>query len=867
MLKLLIRTICTIVVMLLVVAASSALGAGVPHSAISHAQHNQSVHRGKKTTGKRHHRHQATHDRKPNSAITASSGALAGDSAVETHLDSLNAGQAQAFPMTASVSDVAGIAHIYIDQRNTASALIVGIYNDSGAHPHALQAVGSTSSVKLGAWNTVSIPPTTLVGGTTYWIAVLGQHGTLRYRDRYRGPCSSETSAQATLRTLSTSWKTGRVPSTCPASAYVTASDPIFLPPAPIEPAPSQPAPSEPAEVQAPALAPTDVTPPTISGTSVEGQVLTVSGGTWNGNPTSYGYQWQDCNSSGESCSNVSQATAPTHTLVASDMGHTVRAVVSAFNATGVGTSTSASVGPVTALPPTASFTYSPQSPVTGQLVTLDGSSSTCPHGPCAYSWSDDGLSVPPAVSLWPLGSGQQLEFTFQEAGTKYLRLVVTDATGQTSTVEHSLVVEEAQPRLTAPSNTALPVISGTPQAGQTLATSSGDWSGSTPMSDSYQWQDCNSEGAACVNTVGATSSSYVLGASDAGHTMRVVVTASNAAGSVGASAGVTGIVTTSGTKGEETRVNCFENPEMEGTARIEACGYPGPHNTGVEQGGKKCSELPSSGSITPAENATIENKDILGTVTIKYNHITLNHVCVISSSERAISLDECTAKNFTIENSTVRGEDATSKPIEVAIANDCRYGEEKLGVAKGDVFEGCGECVHGNWEVDESYIMANKEVQNGNPSSIHREDWYINGNPGAENGAEAIANDDTMFTPDSQTAIIFGDTNNGSGGTPCDNIMTVTNSFVAGSGQMFQTCKSKEAGTSKFLIKNDRFARCLTKPIVAELCTSPYKLAYAPGDSHGYFPLGGRYSVLGTEVPVTWEGNYWDDNLEAVAK
>jgi hypothetical protein len=80
------------------------------------------------------------------------------------------------------------------------------------------------------------------------------------------------------------------------------------------------------------------------------------------------------------------------------------------------------------------------------------------------------------------------------------------------------------------PTNTALPVVSGTAQQGQTLTTTNGSWSGS-PTSYAYQWQSCDSAGANCTPIAGATSQSYLLQASDVNHTIRAAVTASNSAG------------------------------------------------------------------------------------------------------------------------------------------------------------------------------------------------------------------------------------------------------------------------------------------------------------------------------------------------
>ena len=68
---------------------------------------------------------------------------------------------------------------------------------------------------------------------------------------------------------------------------------------------------------------PTNTTLPTISGTPQQGQTLTASTGSWSGSPTSYGYQWRRCNTSGSACANISLATASTYTAVAADVAST----------------------------------------------------------------------------------------------------------------------------------------------------------------------------------------------------------------------------------------------------------------------------------------------------------------------------------------------------------------------------------------------------------------------------------------------------------------------------------------------------------------------------------------------------------------
>src|SRR5262245_15662913 len=56
------------------------------------------------------------------------------------------------------------------------------------------------------------------------------------------------------------------------------------------------------------------------------------------------------------------------------------------------------------------------------------------------------------------------------------------------------------------PANTAAPTTSGTARAGQVLSATSGSWSGTTPMIFSYQWQRCDTAGAACAAIDRATS-------------------------------------------------------------------------------------------------------------------------------------------------------------------------------------------------------------------------------------------------------------------------------------------------------------------------------------------------------------------------
>jgi hypothetical protein len=857
----------------LLLATSSALGA--------HGLRDETARASRRHSGRHpstvHHRRHPHHRRSGNAPAivrkadtttsTATSTVLLGDQAVESNPDSLSGGQAEAFPFPARASGIARGVHVYIDSFNTATTLFVGLYSNAGGRPGSLLGSGSLSAPTPGAWNTAPISSTPLVSGTTYWLTVLGTGGTLRYRDRPRGFCRALTSAQTNLATLAATWSTGAAYRTCPVSGYVTAAASGF----PVEP-------PAPVELNPPTTPPVETTPPPVetSPPPVETTPPPV-----------------------ESPPPPVETTPPP-----------VETTPPPVETTPPPVETSPPPVETTPPPPTASFSYSPASPVTGQAVAFNGTNSTCSDGPCTYEWSDDGGTTRPIPAVWPLGGGKTLSFTFSGVGTKYVRLVVTDAIGQSATVEHNVVVGAAPPPPpAAPSSMAPPAVSGTPEVGQTLSTSNGTWSGSTPMSYAHQWQDCNASGTSCSNIGAATASSYKPVASDVGHTLRAVVSASNAGGTTSANSAITATVAAPVAPKEEpkeqpkeepkeepkeqpkeepkeepkseepslTKKECFENPETEGTSRIEACGYPGANNVGVEKSALEKGLHAESGTVRLTGEEHYENKRLTGAIVIAWNaknvvikndeiidtgscpspQLSLNYGCVGNAIEferrgsgSGEEINEA-AKGTRIVHVKVGGTEKHG-PNTVQTCIDARWNSPY--VAEYVSAEYCsGFKLNAGGELNHVYCPSNYEIGGEHYECVTDEGDELNA---TTLHTPLIIKNSTIFQPPIKasvensglTAAIFQQSIYGS-----IQETIIEKDLIAGGN--FSMYFGEESGqtyklTGPDTVRYNRFARCTSSK-----CP----------DSHGYFDEFGQYHIASfyNESKMTWTHNFVDNSME----
>jgi hypothetical protein len=295
------------------------------------------------------------------------------------------------------------------------------------------------------------------------------------------------------------------------------------------------------------ASAPKNTTPPTISGTPpVVGATLTAVTGDWLGSNLVFTYQWQKCDANGTaaSCANISGATANTYVPVNEDVGSTVRVLVTATNTLGSATAASqttagvASTRPVNTTLPAISATLGLDGTVTSYTATT-GVWTGAQTITFAYQWRRCDSAGANCVDI--AAAISSIYFPASADIGSRLRVAVTatnDFGTATATSDPTNVLVGL-----APTNSFRPSISGTETSGSVLFASNGTWTGSTPLTFTYDWRRCNASGGSCASIAGATTQSYVVQSIDVGATIVVAVTAKNAAGSATAVSGPTGVI------------------------------------------------------------------------------------------------------------------------------------------------------------------------------------------------------------------------------------------------------------------------------------------------------------------------------------
>jgi hypothetical protein len=277
---------------------------------------------------------------------------------------------------------------------------------------------------------------------------------------------------------------------------------------------------------------------PLITGTAQQGATLTADHGSWTTtDPTTYAYQWQDC--TGGTCTDTG-ATNSTYTLQSTDVGDTIKVVVTATNAAGPTAATSAATLAVLDATPTSN----PDSPPTisgtakvSQTLTVNTTGAFAgANVTYTYQWQD----CTDARCTNVASGGTSSSYTLQSGDVGDTIEVVVTATNDggsspATSLQTTAVAALPNPTPTptppqtptptptpAPVSTAAPVISGTDAVGHVLSVSTGSWSANT-TGFRHQWLRDG------IPIPGATHSTYTVQTADQGHALTCTVTASDA--------------------------------------------------------------------------------------------------------------------------------------------------------------------------------------------------------------------------------------------------------------------------------------------------------------------------------------------------
>lgn len=152
-------------------------------------------------------------------------------------------------------------------------------------------------------------------------------------------------------------------------------------------------------------------------------------------------------------------------------------------------------------------------------LTTTNGTWISDPVATYTYQWKRNGSNI--------IGATNKIYVLQLADSNKSItcQVTATNVFGGANAVSNSLSI----PTYQAPINTVAPAITGTAQEGQTLTCSQGTWTGTTPITYTFQWKRNNS------NILGATNSTYTLVTADVAQSIKCTVTATNAVGSTNA--------------------------------------------------------------------------------------------------------------------------------------------------------------------------------------------------------------------------------------------------------------------------------------------------------------------------------------------
>ena len=273
---------------------------------------------------------------------------------------------------------------------------------------------------------------------------------------------------------------------------------------------------------------PINTAPPTISGLAKQGQTLFGQHGSWTNEPTSFAYTWLACPED-DPCAPIPGANGLTFVPGESEVGDVIVLRVVASNPAGASlAATSTGTDPV--LPPIPSVVTRPTisgSAIEGQTLTLHRGTWTNEPTSFTQQWARCQASG----TCQAIDGATDITYTLVAADVGN-RIVVSERAVNAAGSGVALSDPTAPVVVGPPANLDPPTISGTPREEQPLTAQRGTWT-NAPDSYAYQWLRCTAP-ADCIPIDGATGQRYAVRFADAGRTLVVDVSATNAGGTGG---------------------------------------------------------------------------------------------------------------------------------------------------------------------------------------------------------------------------------------------------------------------------------------------------------------------------------------------
>jgi hypothetical protein len=377
-------------------------------------------------------------------------------------------------------------------------------------------------------------------------------------------------------------------------------------------------------------------TAPTISGTLNVGQLLTSTAGTWTvlHDPLGFTptYQWQRCTSTATaSCSNIGGATSSTYTLVALDYGNRVRVNVTATNADDAALQSSAISNQISQTPANTALPVVSGTAKVGQTLTTTNGTWTPADAGLAIAWQRCTNTTTGSCTAIPSATSSTYDLVDADNGN-YIRAKVTGTTTAGSIAAFSAATAQVikdtdndgvvdasdacpaeagtKPNGCLPSDivgAGVPSVTGNLVVGQTLNSSPGTWTvlhDQLAFTPTYQWQRCDDATVgSCSNIGGATSSTYVLTATELTKRVRVIVTATNADDAATQNSAITTAVIPAGSAPVNNSLPAVTGTAEVGQSLTSDAGSWTPTSPAVAYAWMRCTDT-TTGSCSPIASA-----------------------------------------------------------------------------------------------------------------------------------------------------------------------------------------------------------------------------------------------------------------------